>query len=370
MPARIVDYELWRIQLPAGMTIGDSMCHYDKFSVTVLCLKSDQGHWGWGFGEKVTDGVFTKPAPWHTPMATLAEIRQTFSTQYWPVIRGHNAFELKNRSPSRFGTITYLHIAIREALWDLMGKELELPLYRLLGGTTERDRVRAYGSGLSFALNQEQAVARYVGFVQRGMMAVKVKVGHEDPQWDVQRLRAVQEAVGPDVEIAIDANIAWTAEQTIDRVRLYRDAGIDLAYVEDPLPLHDTEGFKMLADHLDLDVVGHEYTTNPHDLRKLLEINALDRLRFHTDIDNAVAVNQLAEEFDLTITGCNTLFEVGIHAAAAMPRVERIEFADLAWNELPEDPVKIEDGYMIAPSRPGHGFDPKRDMLEALSHSG
>ena len=65
--------------------------------------------------------------------------------------------------------------------------------------------------------------------------------------------------------------------------------------------------------------------------------------------------------------GCNTLFEVGIHAAVALPNVERIEFADLGWNVLPEHPVRVEDGYMYAPDRPGAGLDPKPELLEELS---
>ncbi len=150
MSEQIVDYDLWRIELPVGRTIGDNMCHYSKFTVFVLALKTDQGHQGWGFGELVTDGVFQKPAPRYKPMASLDEIRSTFERECWPLLANGNAREIKNRRPSPFGSNECIHMAIRKALWGLMGKEADLPLYRLPGGTKYNNRVRDYDSHIAF----------------------------------------------------------------------------------------------------------------------------------------------------------------------------------------------------------------------------
>ena len=368
MPELIVDYDLWRIELPVGRTIGDNMCRYSKFTVLVLALKTDQGHQGWGFADLVTDGVFRKPAPWYKPMASLGELRSTFERDCWPLLKDRNALEIKNRRPLPCGSNDYVHAAIRKALWDLMGKEADLPLYRLLGGTKENNRVRAYGSPLAFHQSDEETFKMHQRCVSQGMTAVKVKVGHaSDPQWDVQRLKLVREAVGPSVEINIDANLAWTARQTIERIETFRKAGIELGYVEDPFPLDDVEGYRLLGQEMSIDVVGNDYITNPEDYRPVLDVGGIQRLRSHEDLDYTIAISQLGEEYDLPVIGCNTLFEVGIHAAAALPNVERIEFADLGWNALPEHPVRVEGGYMFAPDRPGAGLDPKPHLLEELS---
>lgn len=369
MPEQIVDYDLWRIELPVGRTIGDNMCHYSEFTTLVLALKTDQGHWGWGFGELVTDGVFRKPAPWYKPMASLNEIRSTFERDCWPLLKDCNASEIKNRRPSPFGSNDYVHAAIRKALWDLMGKEAGLPLYRLLGGTKENNRIRAYGSPLAFHQSDEDTFKIHQRFVSQGMTAVKVKVGHRDPQWDVRRLQLVREAVGPSVEINIDANIAWNARQTIERIETFRNAGIELGYVEDPISPDDVEGYRLLGQELPIDVAGHDYISDPENYRPLLDVGGIQRLRFRDDLDYAVAMSRLGEEYNLPVIGCNTLFEVGIHAAVALPNMERIEFADLGWNDLLEHPVRVEDGYMFAPDRPGAGLDPKRELLEELSCS-
>jgi len=359
----IVNYNLWRIELPVGRTIGDNMCRYSKFTVLVLSLESDQGYRGWGFADLVTDGVFSKPAPWYRPMPSLNEIRSTFERDCWQLLKEGNAFETKNR----FTSTDFIHCAIRKALWDLEGKERGLPLYQLLGGTKENNQIRAYGSPLAFHQSDEEAVKMHQHCVSQGMTAVKVKVGHSDPQWDVQRLKLVRETVGPSVEINIDANLAWTARQTIERIETFRKAGIELGYVEDPFSLNDVDGYRLLGQELPIDVVGHDYITDPEDYRPVLEVGGLQRLRFHEDLDNTIAISQLGVEYDLPLIGCNTLFEVGIHAAVALPNVERIEFADLGWNALPEYPVRVENGTMFAPDRPGAGLDPKLELLEELS---
>ena len=95
MKVIIEAYDLWKLELPAGRVIGDCTCHYHSFDVWVVCLKTNQGHSGWGFGETISKGIFTKPAPWITPMPTLADIRQRFERNAWPVIHGNNPFQLK-----------------------------------------------------------------------------------------------------------------------------------------------------------------------------------------------------------------------------------------------------------------------------------
>jgi L-alanine-DL-glutamate epimerase-like enolase superfamily enzyme len=369
MPEQIVDYDIWRIELPVGRTIGDNMCRYSEFTVFVLALKTDQGHQGWGFGELVTDGVFQKPAPWYKPMASLGEIRSTFEHLYWPLLKDSNSMEIKNRRPSPFGSSDYIHMAIRKSLWDLMGKEADLPLHRLLGSTKENNHVRAYGSPLAFHQSDEDTLEMHQHCVNQGMTAVKVKVGHSDPEWDVRRLQLVRQAVGPSVEINIDANIAWTAQEAIERIETFRRAGIELGYVEDPIRPDDVEGYRLLGQELPIDVAGHDYISDPEGYRPLLDVGGIQRLRFHDDLDHAIAVSRLGEEYNLPVIGCNTLFEVGIHAAVALPNIERIEFADLGWNTLPEHPVRVEDGCMFAPDRPGAGLEPKLELLEELSCS-
>ena len=367
----IIDaYDLWKLELPAGRVIGDCTCHYHSFDVWVVCLKTNQGHSGWGFGETISKGIFTKPAPWITPMPTLADIRQRFERNAWPVIHGNHPFQLKMHLPRLFSDPSYFDTAIRIALWDLMAKLVELPLYQFLGASEDQNKVRAYASGLDFPLSQGEALALFKNFVDRGFQAVKVKVGHPDVRRDLQRLQAVRQTVGDQVDLAIDANEAWSCEQAIERLQLFQREGIRLAYVEDPLPRTDLEGFARLNATIDLDVVGHDYISEVKQLRRFSERGGFSRLRVAADFDQALACADISREFGIPLIFGNSLFELAVHAAVALPQVDRLEFSDLAWNLLPQRPVRFENGYAIAPQQPGHGLDPNPEALEKYSNPG
>jgi L-alanine-DL-glutamate epimerase-like enolase superfamily enzyme len=223
---------------------------------------------------------------------------------------------------------------------------------------------------LDFPLSDEDAVALFRRFVDAGFTAIKVKVGHPDPRRDVRRLQIVREAVGESVEIAIDANEAWTCDEAIARIRLFADEGIRLSYVEDPLDRHDINGMRRLNATLGLDVVGHDYIEDPRHLRWLVERKAVSRLRVNADIDVALACAEIAADHRVALISENSPFEFGVHTAVAIPSFERLEFADLGWNILPKSPIRFEHGHAIAPSTPGLGLEPDPEMLKQLSRAG
>jgi L-alanine-DL-glutamate epimerase-like enolase superfamily enzyme len=361
----IVGFEIWRCQLPTGRTIGDCTCHYDAEDVFILALNTDDGLVGWGFGETVSTGVFTKPAPWLAPMPAADQLRQNFAKQTWPLMQQCELAPLWERRQQLFPGFSYQSVAVRTALWDLMAKSQHQPLHKLLGSTN--DHVRAYGSGLDFPLTDAQAEEVFRRFTERGFTAVKVKVGDPRPERDLHRLQFVREVVGENVEIAIDANEAWTCDQAIERITFYTREGVRLSYVEDALSREDLDGFVRLNASVDVDIIGHDYILDHRELRRFAERGAFSRLRVSADIDHALACAEIAREFGLPLIFGNSLFEFSVHAAAAVSATDRIEFSDLAWNRLPALPVEFVNGYAIAPSRPGHGLEPSMDALAAFS---
>ena len=122
--------------------------------------------------------------------------------------------------------------SVEQAMWDIQGQILGLPLYRLLGGG--RQRVPAYASGLEFHLTDEQVVDFYARARAAGFTTFKIKVGHPDLAWDVRRLRLVQETVGSESLLMADANEAWAPKEAIRRLHAFHDAGVPLYWIEDP----------------------------------------------------------------------------------------------------------------------------------------
>lgn len=368
MNSPICDFRIWRINLPAGRNIGDCMCCYSSFTVVVLDLVNTLCQHGWGFGVKVADGIFKREAPWCVAVPPLSQLRLEFEQVYWPRVKGMSAARLINDKERIPANKDYFLQAVKGATWDLFGKENDLPLCRILSDSMKH-RIPAYASFLGFSQTEESVHEWYRKAVTNGMRAVKVKVGHEDPEWDIRRLQVVRDATQGIAEIAVDANTAWDARQAIERIELYRSAGIDIAYVEDPLPIDDVDGYAMLGRELPIDVVGHDYISDPSDLVPLLDSGGLQRLRAHTSVDYALKISDVAEEYGLPIIVGNTFCEIGVHAAAALARVERIEYSDLAWNALIDQPVLVKEGYMYAPDCPGAGLNPKLHMLDQLNCS-
>jgi L-alanine-DL-glutamate epimerase-like enolase superfamily enzyme len=367
MTVTLKSFELHRLELPSGRPFGDCTCRCESLDVLALCLETNQGHRGWGFGQTISKGVFTRPAPYIVPLPSLAESRADVERTIWPVLEGRSPSALILHRPFLFSAYTSIAQAVRMALWDLTAQIVELPLYQFLGAAPEHNRVRVYGSGLDFPLPEEEAVALFRRFVDQGFTAIKVKVGHPDPKRDLRRLQVVREAVGEDIEMAIDANEAWTCDEAIERIRLFEQEGVRLSYVEDPLHRDDLDGMVRLNAAIDLDVVGHDYLVDVRQLRRMVERKALSRVRVLPDIDFALGCADIATDFGVPLIFGNSPFELSVHAAVALPSVDRLEFSDLAWNVLPRSPVRFENGYAIAPSGPGIGLEPDPEMLKEFS---
>jgi L-alanine-DL-glutamate epimerase-like enolase superfamily enzyme len=300
-------------------------------------------------------------------MPRVGDIRRDFELNFWPLIEGRSPFGLKMRRPRLFSAYSYTCSAIQIALWDPMAKVVELPLYQFLGAKHDHNRVRCYASGLDFPLSEQDALALFKDFVRRGFTAIKVKVGHPEAERDLQRLRAVREVVGESVEIAIDANEAWSCEEALERIGLFQKQGVRLSYVEDPLPRYDIEGLVRLNASINVDVVGHDYILDSKELRRFAEHKAFSRLRVQADFDYALACSDIAAEHGTPLIFANSPCELSVHAAVALPQVDRMEFSDLAWNLLPQTPIRFESGYAVAPDTPGHGLGPDPEMLQRFS---
>lgn len=356
---------LYKLRLPLGRVIGDNMCQYSAFNVCVLRLETEDGLVGWGYGEKVADGQFAKDASWNRPMPPVGKIRIDFESLYWPFMKGESIHSLKHRQPSPFPSDSYLELAIRFALWDLAGQAAGLPLYRYLGSSNEPRKVLTTVCGCEFPQPIEWVLGYIRTKLDEGVASFKIKVGHKDPQWDIDRLRAIRDLVGPEIELGVDANIAWTADQALDWLDQTNkgETGLNIAFLEDPLAPDDFDGYRILAKECPVPVVGHDYINNPARLRPLLDTGALARLRIRDGLDYGLQALTLAEEYDLPLDCCNTFCEIGLHFALACTRVERIEFADLAWNELALNPIRLERGQLVLPEAPGHGLAPNPEVL-------
>jgi L-alanine-DL-glutamate epimerase-like enolase superfamily enzyme len=260
-------------------------------------------------------------------------------------------------------------MALRQALWDLAGKHARLPVWRLLGRLENRvpasSRVPAYGSLLDFPLNDEDAVRLLREYLSFGLRMIKVKVGGSDPHRDLRRLQLVAQNAGPDVTLIADANEAWDAPTCIARLRYFSEHGINLRYIEDPLPRQDLAGFRELRGQLPCPVAGHDYFDRLDQYREFIEAGVIDVVRAGQNLGIQRALAPLAHQRGLPIFYGNSIGELNVHAAAALPGTERIEYSHVAWSTLFQEPLRVQAGCLVAPEAPGFGLDPSADALRA-----
>jgi L-alanine-DL-glutamate epimerase-like enolase superfamily enzyme len=184
--------------------------------------------------------------------------------------------------------------AVDMAIYDLLAKSLDIPLYRLLGG-----RANVIESDITISLDTvEMMVAESVKKLKDGFNILKVKVGG-DPELDIRRLQAIQDAVGPEVKIRIDANQGWNAKQAILVGRELERRKLNIELMEQPVSARDFVGMQYVRDHLSIPVVADESLFSPQDALELVSMRAVDGLNIKLmkcgGIYNALKIVAIAE---------------------------------------------------------------------------
>lgn len=245
--------------------------------------------------------------------------------------------------------------AIDTAVWDIVGKALGKPLVHILGAHT--DRVPTYASGGLWLTDDLRALAQEAEeYVAQGYRAVKMRLGWERMADDLAAVRAVRDAIGPDVALMADVNQGWTPEYTI-RIGRHLEA-FDLYWLEEPIPYDDLDGHARIAAALDTPIATGERAYAPQGIRTLIEHRACDIVM--ADVQRVGGVTgwmraaALAEAWNLPI--CSHLFpEINVHLIAAAPTACYLE--SMPWaSALFQEPLALVDGTTPIPDRPGLGF--------------
>jgi L-alanine-DL-glutamate epimerase-like enolase superfamily enzyme len=249
------------------------------------------------------------------------------------------------------------------ALWDLNARAAKLPLYKYLGAALER-KVPAYASGGYYLagktpkkLGQEMA-----GYVKAGFRAVKMKVGRLSPKEEETRVKAVREAVGPEVELMLDANNAWrdlpTAMRYMERFELY-----DPYWIEEPFFPDDIDNHARLAKLTRVTVATGEIGTGRWHFKEILDKGAAQILQTDALVCGGVSewrrIAATAASYGVTV--CPHWFhDLHAHLVAATPNARYVEFFPddqvLNFRLLVDRQLKVEDGMLVLPSSPGLGF--------------
>ncbi|MEI6159343.1 MAG: mandelate racemase/muconate lactonizing enzyme family protein [Roseococcus sp.] len=261
----------------------------------------------------------------------------------------------------RGGVAMMAQSAIDIALWDVVGKAAGLPLHRLWGHY--RSEIPVYGSGCFRGARGDGMIAKALHYVSRGYKAIKMQVAHiGDLRTDLENVRRMREAVGPDVEIMIDVNMGWSADVAITMGRKFE--AHDVYWLEEPVLPDDYAGYLRCAAALDMRVVGGETHFGRADLKPFLENPRLPILQpdpMRGGLTELRKIAAVAETWGMTIAP-HLFPELNVHLLASIPNgiwAEQMGLLDDLWVKQPE----ITNGMIIAPEEPGHGLAFKPEVL-------
>jgi len=254
--------------------------------------------------------------------------------------------------------------AVDIAMFDLLSKREGKPLYAYLGGSRNK-MMTDMTIGIE---SKETTVQKALKHTKSGFKALKIKVGLELDE-DIKRIGAVRDAVGPSIEIRVDANQGYSVDQAIKFCETMQTLGVVL--VEQPVKAEDLVGLRIVTETVEIPVMADECVKSVLDARRIAREGIADliniKLMKSAGIHEAYMINRLAEATDIgTMVGCMGEIQVsvaaGLHFALSS---ENVMFADLDSHfNIVDDPssgLRFEEGCLIVPDKPGLGISTPLD---------
>jgi galactonate dehydratase len=286
---------------------------------------------------------------------------------------------------SRPGEIMSSGISMLEmACWDIVGKALQQPVYRLLGGQV-RDRIKAYANGwyrVERTPEQFHEAARAV--VARGYRALKFdpfgpgyyEIDRAEQRRVVALVEAVRDAIGPDVEILLEMHGRFSPVQAVQIIKLLEP--FDLGWAEEPVPPENLAALKKVAEGVPgVTIATGERIHARHEFRELFELQAADVVQFDvTHIGGLLEAKKLAAHADIhyvTVAPHNVGGQIStaanLHLAACTTnhRIQEYfnDFADPWIRDTAPGVPPVVDGYFALPTAPGLGVELDLDVVAA-----
>lgn len=357
----IMGFRAWLCDLPVETVRTDAMQSFAKQETIFVELVTADGTVGTGYSYTIGTGG----------AAVLSMVRETLL----PQLRGldvRNAERIWTSCvaatrATMTGPLTALAIAaIDIAVWDAATKRSSTPLHAAAGGASSS--VPLYDTeGGWLQLSTDELVGHAIASRERGFSGVKIKVGKNLAQDDFERLKAVREAVGPGIDIMIDANQCFTVAEAIRRAALFEPLGI--YWFEEPLPADDVSGHSRLAHATSIPIAVGESIYSLGHFREYLQLGAASILQVDAarigGITPWLKVAHLAEAFNVAVAP-HFLMELHVSLACAISNSLYVEFIP-QLRAITTSDFHISEGRATAPSTPGIGIDWDMDAVDALA---
>ena len=233
--------------------------------------------------------------------------------------------------------------ALEIALYDLKAKAARQPLYQMLGGTQTH-----FKTDITISMGEiDKMIVDSLDAVSLGYDTLKIKIG-DDPQKDIERVKAIHSALDKNIKLRLDANQGWTAKESVNLLHALEKENIIAEFIEQPVHADDIEGLRYIKERVQTPLLADESIFSVKDARRLLEMQAIDyvniKLAKTAGISQALELADLSKAFGVKcMIGCMLEGPIsvaaGVHVASA--KADVITMLDLdAVSLLASHPVE------------------------------
>ena len=248
------------------------------------------------------------------------------------------------------------------ALYDILGKHAGMPVYQLIGGSSNQVE-----SDMTIGIDQPEKMAELAKqYVGEGFTILKIKIGLNQED-DLKAIRLIREAVGSDISLRLDANQGYSRKQAVEVMRAMEEFGVH--EVEQPVPYHDFDGMKFIKNNISQLLMMDESVLSPFDASRAVKEEACDviniKLMKSGGLYKALQINAIAEAAGIQcMVGCMSESRIGIAAGAALAASQKnITYADLDSYRMSKEVDGISGGFsqteglITLSDKPGLGLD-------------
>ncbi|WP_207592408.1 enolase C-terminal domain-like protein [Halomontanus rarus] len=358
--------------LPEGQGLGDARGFGRSRATTLVRLETDTGTVGWG--EAFVPGSIAQ--------ATANEL-------FVDDVVGMDPFDVESLAvdsytdPYHFGESVFVQSlvsAVDVACWDIVGKTVERPVHRLLGGT-ERSTLRPYASTMYFTEDDRPLEEPIQTAVDEGFTAAKIKIG-AGLESDLERVRVAREVLGEDALLMVDMNGNYRPEQAVRSAKAI--AEYDITWIEEPVPPENLTGYRELKQRIDIPIAAGEAHYGRFAFKRLIDDRTVDIVQPNLarcgGLSEARTIAKLATTENVAVRPHIWNSAVGMAAAVQfaasipdyphtrnVPEPMLVEF-DRSENPLRSDlletPFDPSGGVLDVPQEPGLGISIDEDALE------